>query len=232
MNKFEQSETPDEGIAGYPSDFIKKVKAEFPDWDWESIKEASEHGVDYFADFLEEDCEFTMKPGDIVQAFKEGKQKDILEKAIVADRRGKLYAEYLELASKQEEEENQLMSKRKEEKNQVNKMIPDEGKLNFEYTKGNIDVAVHQSKEPIPSERIDAHIIDFLSTKAGENAELLKVSNFNLEFFVYGTMKGFFKFSVESGNKKEFEFTLQGEDLQKFIDLVHEYGSGFDFSKN
>ena len=53
---------------------------------------------------------------------------------------------------------------------------------NFEFKKGNIDMKVYKSDKPISKELIDKRILDFLYSKAEENSELLRISDFKMEF--------------------------------------------------
>jgi len=103
---------------------------------------------------------------------------------------------------------------------------------NFSFEKGNVDMKVYKSENPISKEKIDSHILDFLYSKAEENSELLKISEFSLEFLVFKDIKGFFKFNVKFGNKNSVEVLLTGEDIKKVISLIQQYGSGLDLSPN
>lgn len=103
---------------------------------------------------------------------------------------------------------------------------------NFSFEKGNADMTVYKSENPISKEKIDSNILDFLYSKAKEDSELLKVSDFSMEFFVFKDIKGFFKFDIESGNKHSVEVLLTDEDLEEVIRLIKEHGSGLDLSPN
>jgi hypothetical protein len=101
-----------------------------------------------------------------------------------------------------------------------------------EFKKGNIDMKVYESDKPISKELIDEHILNFLYSKAGENSELLKVSDFKMEFLVFNGIKGFFKFSIESGNKNSIEVLLTGKEVEDVISLIQQYGSGLGMNPN
>jgi hypothetical protein len=103
---------------------------------------------------------------------------------------------------------------------------------NFEYRKGNVDMSVYRSKEPINKEMIDDHILNFLYSKAGDNEELLKVSDFSIELLLFKDAKGFIKFNIGSGNKMQSEISLTGEDLNNFITVIQQHGLGLNLSEN
>jgi hypothetical protein len=104
--------------------------------------------------------------------------------------------------------------------------------MNFEYKKGNMDMQVYKSEKPIPKEMINERILNYLYEKSGENKDLLKISDFSMEFLLFGGVKGFFKFEISSGNKNAVEVLLTGEDLIEAIKIIKEHGSGFDMGSN
>lgn len=103
---------------------------------------------------------------------------------------------------------------------------------NFEFKKGNIDMKVYKSDKPISKESIDEHILDFLYSKSEGDSDLLKVSDFKMEFLIFNGVKGFFKFNIESGNKNSVEVLLVDEELEKIISIIKQYGFGLDINPN
>ncbi|GBE16898.1 hypothetical protein BMS3Abin15_00722 [bacterium BMS3Abin15] len=81
----------------YPADFVKAVKDEYPDW--ELLHKYLDEESDSVSLCLDDARKLSMSPDDIVLAFKEGLQSDVLEAAETAVRREKLYRWYNEIYS-------------------------------------------------------------------------------------------------------------------------------------
>ncbi|MFH1956417.1 MAG: hypothetical protein ABIJ28_02105 [Patescibacteria group bacterium] len=79
----------------YSKDFVKKVKAEYPDW--EDLHNALATGNTFVGRYLDDSRYFEMSPAKIVEAFEQGREQDVLEAAKKVDRREKLYGEWSDL---------------------------------------------------------------------------------------------------------------------------------------
>ncbi|MDD5749452.1 MAG: hypothetical protein PHO91_01535 [Patescibacteria group bacterium] len=82
-----------EGESGYPQDFIERVKAEFPDS--EKLHQALEAGSDIVGRYLNDYMNDSLRPENIANTLKEGRQQEILEAAEKATRIQELYKEFL-----------------------------------------------------------------------------------------------------------------------------------------
>lgn len=76
----------------YSEDFVKKVKAVYPDW--EDLNEALAKGSEFVGRYLDDSRHFSMSPAKIVEAFEQGREQDVLKAAKEAYERAKLYAEW------------------------------------------------------------------------------------------------------------------------------------------
>jgi hypothetical protein len=92
----------------------------------------------------------------------------------------------------------------------------------WEFKKGNTEdlPTVNQSEAPIGKEKIEDAVLDFLYEKSGIDSELLKISDFNMEFLCWGEQTAFVKIDVVSGNKKTIDLKLVGQDAKNFVDLI------------
>lgn len=79
----------------YPADFIAEVKAVFPDW--EKLHQALEAGSDFVGRYLDDSRGLGMNPDEIVQAFEDGNQEAVLEKAKRAKTIADLYSKWGQL---------------------------------------------------------------------------------------------------------------------------------------
>lgn len=79
----------------YPADFVKKVKAVYPDW--KELDKALAKGSEFVGRYLDDSRSFSMSPAKIVEAFEQGREQDVLKAAKEADERTKLYAEWSDL---------------------------------------------------------------------------------------------------------------------------------------
>lgn len=97
----------------------------------------------------------------------------------------------------------------------------DENK-SWEFKKGNSNEAplVRQSGKPIEKEKIDETILNFIYEKLPNDSELLKVTDFKIEFLCWGEQIAFIKIDIESGNKKIIDLKLTDADAKKFVDLI------------
>ena len=95
-NNFEGGVPPQEYKKGYSEEFVAKVKAEFPNLTY--LHEHLDAGDDFVGNYLDDSRSCSVKPGDIVKALEGGEQEKVLvlEAAKKADRREKLYAEWLD----------------------------------------------------------------------------------------------------------------------------------------
>ncbi len=97
----------------------------------------------------------------------------------------------------------------------------DEGK-SWEFKKGNTNElpTVSKSEKPINKENIGNSVLDFIYEKSQNDSELLKISEFNIEFLCWGTETAFIKIEITSGNQKQIDLKLTGKDAEKFVDLI------------
>jgi len=101
----------------------------------------------------------------------------------------------------------------------------------YKWEKGNIDTNVRKTEKPIHSDNIDESIKDFFVSHSSEG-ELLKLVDYEVEFLIFEGNKGFIKFTLLPEKEKTTEISLQGEDLEEFINLIQKHGSGFDINNN
>lgn len=80
---------------------------------------------------------------------------------------------------------------------------------------------VKKSDCPMPKEKIDVNILDFIVFKAGEIKDLLRNNNFSLEFLLFVNIKGFLKFNINDG-EQEVEVMLTGSDLSEMVSKIKE----------
>jgi len=80
----------------YTAEFIGKVKTVYPDR--KALHLALEQGCGYLVGrYLDEFRHLSMSPAEIVQAFEQGREQDVLEAAKQASKRTMLYAEWSDL---------------------------------------------------------------------------------------------------------------------------------------
>ena len=94
-------------------------------------------------------------------------------------------------------------------------------KPQWRFEKGNIDMTVTKSGAPIPKEKIDGTILNFLYENFPNDSRLLTSSNFTLEFIGVEKTAVFVKVNVEGINKKSLEIKLIGDNAKRFVDLIH-----------
>ena len=95
---------------------------------------------------------------------------------------------------------------------------------NWEFKKGDSDnlPVVKRSEAPIEKEKIDDSILNFIYEKCLNDSELLKVSDFHMEFLCWGELIAFIKVDIISGNKKTIDLKLVDEDAKKFVNLIND----------
>src|SRR5438477_79229 len=96
-----------------------------------------------------------------------------------------------------------------------------EPKPDWNFTKGNIDMNVTKSATPIPKEKINAAILDFVYEKFPSDSGLLRSSSFKMEFNCSGKEVAFIKIEIEGVGGKTLEVKLMGKDAEKFVNLVN-----------
>jgi hypothetical protein len=79
----------------YPKEFIEKAKSLYPDWT--DLHIALQRGDKSVLGMLERTRGFTMLPDEIIKAFKNNRSSKVLEAAISAEKRRKLYLEAINL---------------------------------------------------------------------------------------------------------------------------------------
>lgn len=60
----------------YSADFVKKVKTAYPDW--KELHVVLEKGSDLVGRYLDDSRHFSMSPAEIVEAFEQGREQDVL----------------------------------------------------------------------------------------------------------------------------------------------------------
>ena len=76
----------------YPEEFVKKIKIAFPDW--QEIHKALKEGDQIVGSYLLDESYFSMIPAEIIKAFEQGHEQDVLKEAKRADKSLKLYVEW------------------------------------------------------------------------------------------------------------------------------------------
>lgn len=76
----------------YSANFVKKVRLAFPNS--KKIQEAAEQGSEFVGRYLDDNRDLSMSPEEIVTAYKQGREKDVLKAAKEAAERTKLYHEW------------------------------------------------------------------------------------------------------------------------------------------
>ena len=76
----------------YPEKFVKKVKTVYPDW--QEMHKALEREDPIVGDYLRDEAYFSMSPAEIVEAFEQGHEQDVLKEAKRANKSLKLYVEW------------------------------------------------------------------------------------------------------------------------------------------
>ena len=90
----------------------------------------------------------------------------------------------------------------------------------WKMEKGNTNgPMVHKSEKPIKKELISKEILDFIYEKSETNSDLLKISDFSMEFLFMGEV-GFINIKLESGNGQIFDYKLMGSEAKKFVNLI------------
>ena len=80
----------------YPEDFIKEAKELYPEnYELHEGLAKGNTGVDYYIKYRS--YEFSIDPDEVIALFNEGRQQEILEIAIKAQRKVKFYEEYQRL---------------------------------------------------------------------------------------------------------------------------------------
>lgn len=105
----------------------------------------------------------------------------------------------------------------------------------WKFEKGNSPElpTIHQSGSPIPKEKINQDILDYLYEKVSpEEKGLLKISDFNLSFLCWGRGSAFIEINITSGNGGKIDMKLIGLEAEKFITLVEKTRFEDDFGNN
>ena len=76
----------------YPVDFVEKVRKVYPGW--KELYEKLAKGSEFVGRYLDDSRYFSMSPAEIIEAFEQGREQDVLKAAKEADERTKLYAEW------------------------------------------------------------------------------------------------------------------------------------------
>ncbi|KKS28358.1 MAG: hypothetical protein UU89_C0038G0005 [Parcubacteria group bacterium GW2011_GWC2_42_11] len=76
----------------YTPKFVEKVKAVYPERT--EVHEAVERGSELVGRYLELSRNLSMSPAQIIEAFEQGREQDVLTAAKKADECAKLYAEW------------------------------------------------------------------------------------------------------------------------------------------
>lgn len=79
----------------YSSDFVARVKTAYPNEP--DIHEALDKGNDSLGYYLDDSRWLSMSPAQIIEAFEQGRQQDVLEAAKQAVERIKIYEEWNDL---------------------------------------------------------------------------------------------------------------------------------------
>lgn len=79
----------------YSTDFVKKVKAEFPDY--KKLHSALDAGSPTVGRYLDDSERSGMSSKQIIEAFQNGREQDVLVAAKRANHRDEMYAEWSQL---------------------------------------------------------------------------------------------------------------------------------------